>query len=268
MLKVTVAAEGVSIAAATPGALPTLASDTLAGWERYVGATEQRQGRELADGARFFTFDFDREAPGHRAAIAGGALHIEDMESIDARGEAIDVPSAMVHHWRGAVLIPGVTLPDLLARLRSGPPPGMPEDVLAARVLDSGPDRQRLYLRLKRTKFVTVVFDTEHDTRFRRHSARRASSATVATRIVELQDPGTPDERAVAPGDDRGFLRRWRNYWRYEEVQGGVIAECESISLSRGVPSLLRYVAGPLIRSTARESMERTLIALRDGYRR
>jgi len=34
-------------------------------------------------------------------------------------------------------------------------------------------------------------------------------------------------------GDDRGFLWRLNAYWRYEQVAGGVIAECESITLSR-----------------------------------
>lgn len=257
-----------TLAASTPGALPRLASDTLAGWERYVAATAQRHARELADGSRFLAIDFEREAPGHRAAVEGGGILIDDVESRDAAGGEIDVPSALVHHWRGAVLIPGARLADLLVKLQSGPPAAKPEDVLAARVLDTGPDRLTVYLRLQRSKFVTVVYDTEHEIAFRRHGARRASSTSVATKIVELDDPGTPRERAVAAGDDRGFLRRWQAYWRYEEVAGGVIAECESISLSRSVPSLLRYVAGPLIRSTARESMERTLIAVRDGYRR
>jgi hypothetical protein len=65
-------------------------------------------------------------------------------------------------------------------------------------------------------------------------------------------------------GDDRGFLWRLNAYWRYEAVPGGVIAECESVSLSRDVPFGLGLVAGPIIRSTARESMERTLESLRD----
>jgi hypothetical protein len=46
-------------------------------------------------------------------------------------------------------------------------------------------------------------------------------------------------------------------------VAGGVIIECESVSLSRTVPSVVRYIVGPLIDSTARESMTRTLEAVR-----
>jgi hypothetical protein len=45
-----------------------------------------------------------------------------------------------------------------------------------------------------------------------------------------------------------------------------VIAECESLSLSRDVPMLVDYIIGRVIDGTARESMERTLSALRTRY--
>src|SRR5258707_816067 len=96
----------------------------------------------------------------------------------------------------------------------------------------------------------------------------RAASTSVATRIAELADADTPEERELPAADDRGFLWRLNAYWRYEEVPGGVIAECESISLSRDVPAFLRYLVNPLIESTARESMTRTLTALRSQFAR
>ena len=43
-----------------------------------------------------------------------------------------------------------------------------------------------------------------------------------------------------------------------------MIVECESITLSRSIPSLVRWMVKPLIESAARESMERTLTSLRD----
>jgi hypothetical protein len=124
----------------------------------------------------------------------------------------------------------------------------------------------RVFLRVQRTKFVTVVNNTEHTVTFRRHGPTRASSTSTATKIAEVESPNTPRERELKPGDDRGFLWRWNSYWRYEEVAGGVIAECESVSLSRDVPAVVSYVAGPLIRSTARESMERTLATMRTRF--
>ena len=118
-------------------------------------------------------------------------------------------------------------------------------------------------LRLQRQRFVTVVYNTEHTVTFTHFGNTRAASTSTATRIAEVSDPDTPQERELPLGDDRGFLWRLNAYWRYEEVSGGVIAECESISLSRDVPALLRYVVSPVVESTARESMERTLTTLR-----
>ena len=253
---------GATVAAAT------LTPAALAGWTSYIGATERRVERELGVGDRFLALDFGPDAAGKRRAILGGAVLVESANAMDAQDRPIEVPSALVHHWRGAVLIPGVRLDDLLSRLQSGTVVGHPQDVLQSKVLERQSDRLRVFLRVQRTKFVTAVYNTEHTVTFRRLGPTRASSMSTATKIAEVESPGTPQERELRAGNDRGFLWRWNAYWRYEEVPGGVIAECESVSLSRSVPSVLSYIAGPLIRSTARESMERTLVTLQRMPRR
>jgi hypothetical protein len=256
------ALSGATVAAAT------LTPAALAGWGTYVAATERRIARELSAGDRFLAQDFDPQSATNRRALIGGAVLVEPVEATDEQGRSIDVPSALVHHWRGAVFIPGVKLPDLLAKLQDGAPATRQEDVLQSNVLERQPDRMRVFLRVQRTKFVTVVYNTEHTVTFRRYGARRASSASTATKIAEVESPNTPQERELRPGEDRGFLWRWNSYWRYEDVGTGVIAECESVSLSRGVPSVLWYLVGPLIKSTARESMERTLVTMRNRFAR
>jgi hypothetical protein len=82
-------------------------------------------------------------------------------------------------------------------------------------------------------------------------------------RIREVRDAGTPQERLLGDEEDRDFLWRLNAYWRYQDVKGGVIAECESISLSRDVPFGLGVVARPLINRTAEGSMRAALLALR-----
>jgi hypothetical protein len=230
-----------------------------------VSATERRIRAELASGDRFLVLDFGREATNERRALLGGATIARRMETSDLRGRTMSVPSARVHHWRGDVLLPGVRLASVIEALqRDAPPPS--EDVLASRVLDRGPGRMKVYLRLQRQRIVTVVYNTEHEVVFAGHGSRRATSTSTATKIAEVMAPDTTDERELPPGEDRGFLWRLRSHWRYEEVDGGVIAECESLSLSRDVPSVVRYLVNPLIESTARESMERTLLSLRSRF--
>ena len=82
-------------------------------------------------------------------------------------------------------------------------------------------------------------------------------------KIAELTAAGTPQEREKTPDNDSGYLWRLNAYWRYEEVPGGVLIECESVSLSRSVPMLFRPLVNPIANRLARGSLESTLISLR-----
>jgi hypothetical protein len=247
------------------GARP-LRADSLAGWTSYLAATDRRIARELSSAGGFLVSDFAADAAAARQRVLSGAVLTHRMESVDANGRSIPIAGALIHHWRGAILIPGLTLTDLLSSLQRDVPDTGQEDVLRAAVIERAPDMVKVYLKLRRTKFVTVVFNTEHVVHFRHHGATRASSGSVATKIAELADPGTPQERELPAGQDHGYLWRWNAYWRYEQTPRGVIAECESVSLSRDVPSVVRYLVGPMIESTARESMERTLVSMRAHF--
>jgi hypothetical protein len=254
--------------AATPAA-SSLRAETLRGWEAYTAATEARIARELAAAEGFLALDFEATRHEDRRTLLSGAVGVVKRETVGTGGRAVEVLDGMVHHWRGSVFIPGTSLEHILAHIaHPRPEDTVQEDVLASRILDRGPGSLRLYLRLRRSEIVTVVYNTEHDVRYTRHGHRRASSRSVATRIAEVVDPATPHERERTLGDDRGFLWGLNSYWRYEQVGGGVVVECESISLSRTVPSLLRGAVRPLIDQVARGSMERTLLAMRSRFTR
>jgi putative flippase GtrA len=250
-----------------PAAAAQPQPDTVAAWNTYVQSTEQRIAREVSAAGGLLMQDVaparDRTDDARRAGGPG----IVKMATLDATGRAIVVPNAMVHHWRGGVFIPGVTLDEVLARVANPSPRDFEqEDVLDSRVLDRAPGSLRLFLRLQRSQVVTVVYDTEHAVRYTRHGRTRASSSSVATRIAEVTSPGAANERATPIGQDRGFLWRLNSYWRYEQIDGGVIVTCESISLSRAPPSLLAGALRPLIDHIARGSMERTLSAMRGRF--
>ena len=252
-------------AAGTPARAAELHPQTVAAWNAYVASTEQRMAGELSSAERFLVQDFDRDAEAERRAVLDGEIPVEQMRSRGPAGRKIDVPKGAIHHWRGSIFVPGVTLDDVLHGVRSPlRQEDLQEDVIESRVLERDADRVRVFLKLRRKKLVTVHFNTEHEMRYARHGAGRASSRSVATRIAELEEAGTPDEREKPIGVDRGFLWRLNSYWRYEQVAGGVIVECESITLSRSIPSLVRWMVKPLIEGAARESMERTLSSLKD----
>jgi hypothetical protein len=134
---------------------------------------------------------------------------VRNLAGSDHGGEGMQVPSGTIHHWRGAVFIPNVSVETVLAAV-TDPTAGTPhrqEDVLEARVLSRpSPDRLRLFLKLQRRAIVTATYNTEHDVSYRSHGPGRASSRSVATRIAEVENVGGPDERECTPGMDRGFL--------------------------------------------------------------
>jgi hypothetical protein len=54
-------------------------------------------------------------------------------------------------------------------------------------------------------------------------------------------------------------LWRLNTYWRLLERDGGTYLQCESISLSRGIPTGLGWLVGPFVTSIPRESLAFTL---------
>lgn len=236
---------------------------SLAGWTSYVAATERRLALEHRDPGRFLAIDFEKDAAPQRARVLAGTVLVEEVPPATDNGRPVDVPSALVHDWRGTIFIAGVSLDRLLSGLQAAVP--RQDDVLQSAILEHTPDHLIVFLKVRRSKVVTVVYDTEHRVRFERLTATRAASESTATKISEVADPNTPREHELAKDDDHGYLWRWNAYWRYEQVAGGVIAECESVSLSRGLPVMLFFLR-PIVSGTAMESMERTLRAVKEAY--
>ena len=203
-------------------------ADTRNAWERYVAVAESRldAGRPLDARGR----------AGGDIAVAGGSRH---------------VPSGTISDWRGSVFIPGITLDRLLHGLQHPGTPPPQDDVVSSRVLSRDADSLCVAIRLVRRTIVTVSYDTEHHMRFARLSPTVATARSVATRIDQVG------------GGDHGFLWQLHSYWRYEAIDGGVLVDLRSLTLSRSVPALVRPVAAPLVDRIARESMIRTLDALR-----
>lgn len=218
----------VMLAAACPGSVSAAPARTaLDAFQRYVAGVEARLDRTR------------------------GAARSVSHDVLDATGESVAVPAGTISHWRGSVFVRGATLDRLLAGLMHPGTPPPQADVVASRVLARDDRSLRVYIRLVRHVVITATYDTEHEMAFTRHSPTLATARSVTTRIEEVG------------GGDRGFLWRLHSYWRYQQQPGGVLVDLESVTLSRAVPALVRPVAMPLVNQIARESMYRTLDALK-----
>ena len=257
-------ATGVCLLALAPG--PALAAElkpaTVAAFDRYVRVAEARMAAELADERRFLVIDTDTAAARmvRMADLSAGRLSIERLKARDG-GKAIDIPDGLVHHWLGIVFVPGGTAAGAVALLSDYE---RHDDIYRpavqrSAVLSNDGGSIRVFLRFFMKKVLAVTLNTDHDARFTTISPARAYSRIVSTRVQEVADAGTAAERELPVGHDGGYLWRINSYWRFDERDGGVYIQCESISLSRGIPLGLGWIVGPFVTSIPRESLTFTL---------
>lgn len=241
-----------------------LRASTLLAWTAYERQVDARVQAAAADARPFFALDaFGIQ--GWRAAALAGGVAMHRLDRPQPGGAAIPVPDGKIHHWAGAVFVPRKTLDAVLQHLSAyaGRESEHYDDVIASKLIGRDGSSHRVFLKLRRTKIVTVTYNTEHTVEYRRLGPSRATARSVSTKIAELADAGTPREREKPPGNDQGFLWRLNAYWRYEAVDGGVLIECESISLSRDVPAMVRWFVSGMVEGIARESLQKTLAGLR-----
>lgn len=251
---------GVQPIVANVIAVAVLALANFAAADRWVFARK-------ASAAAMLALALGNAAPARAAAlqaetIAAWDTHVAVVEkslTVDRPvppagallGTSTGVPGGTIHEWRGSVRIPDMTVQRLVQALTD---PGLPppqDDVVESRVLTKNGLSLRVYLKLVRHALVTATYETEHDVRFVCVSPGLATSTSVATRIVEVGD------------SDRGFLWRLNSYWRYRQVGPDVEVDVVSLSLSRSVPMLLAPIANPIANRVARESLFKTLDAVR-----
>lgn len=186
------------------------------------------------------------------------------VEQLTPAAEAAP-PRAMLHHWRGTAFVPGATAADFERLMKdfSAYPRHFSPQVLQGRILSpySGaiPDHFSASMRVRQKHAITVVMDTTYDVKFGRVGPRHGYSVSRSTQIAEIRSPGTPSERALSAAEEHGFLWRMNTYWSYEESDGGLYMQLESISLTRAIPTGLGWAVRPYVESVPRESLQFTL---------
>ncbi|NOT26988.1 MAG: hypothetical protein HOP16_12890 [Acidobacteria bacterium] len=242
----------------TPAGSAELQPHTVAAFDRYVKATEARTAAQSA-----FLWVDSLPAAQRQSRIAdlrAGMLLIERLTTLDGRRE-ISIPDGLVHHWVGTVFAPGATVNEAVALLQdyNRHADVYRPAVVQSRVLNRQGERFQVFLRFSMTKVITVVVNSEHDAQFVRDGPDRARSRIYSTRISQVEDAGTPGERELPVGQDGGYMWRLNTYWRFLERDGGTYVQCESISLTRGIPFGFGWMIGPFVTSIPRESLEFTL---------
>jgi len=269
-LRILIALFLVGVTGTSEASAAKLKPKTLQAWETYQQLTEKRISGELAGGGSFLVLDLKKpdERARIRKVVKDGGVNIEKMRTLDA-GKEIDVEAGMIHHWIGQIFIPKMTLRTLRPWLQNyDRHADYFAEVEKSKLLSSDGENRKIYRRLVRKKVITVRYNTEHSVVYRDHSPTRMSSRSIATKIAEIANAGTTTEKERTSDDDSGFMWRLNSYWRFEEVDGGVIVECESISLSRSIPFGFGWIVGSFVESVPQESLNSMLVGIRDGVQK
>ena len=244
---------GLLFLVATPGrgvAEPPAAG--VAAFNSYIATVEAGLTRQHALREGFLVPE-----PANRLPL--GEVIVERMTPADGA----DLPGAMLQDWRGTAFVPGAKVADFERLMKdfSGYPRTYTPEVMQTKVLAQQGDHMQATMRVRQKHVITVVMDTAYDVTFARLDALHGYSISRSTRIAEIEAAGTAKERALGPGEEHGFLWRLNTYWSYEERDGGLYMQIESVSLTRAIPTGLGWAIWPFVESVPRESLEFTLRA-------
>ncbi|MDP8982787.1 MAG: hypothetical protein M3O35_19600 [Acidobacteriota bacterium] len=237
-------------------AAATLTPETERAFDRYVALTEQRLQGDL--NAEHFLWLHSH--PAERAKVRNGEMLILPRKTTD-QGKDIHIPSGLVQDWYGAIFIAGATVPRVRAVMQDYPNYQniyRPE-VTESRLVNHNGNDYDVFLRLFKKHMLTVVLNSTYRVHYGELDERRLSIASKSTRIAEVKDAKKSNTEEEPVGNDNGFLWRLNSYWRFEEADGGVYAECEAISLSRDIPFGLGWMIKTIVERFPKESMVNTL---------
>jgi hypothetical protein len=247
----------------TPGAAARLEVSGLQAFDEYDAKVRARiQGQHGSSETFIAVLDGSQS---HRnqtmSELRSGTVVIESVLDWPK-----PVPGGLLHHWRGTAYVAGARSKDMADLLKdyNGLPRNYGPEVVSSRVLWERAGDASVAIRMKRKKVVTVVLDGIWDVQTQSVDSNRGYSSSRNTHMLEVDAAGSIGEHHVSEGDD-GYLWRLNSYWSFEEVPGGLLIECEAISLTRDIPGGLSWLAGPLVEELPRESLDFTMQATRNA---
>jgi hypothetical protein len=225
----------------------------VAAFNAYINPVESRLARQHQSRNDFLA----RLTAQDEKRLQQGELIIEPITPLTGS----PLPGALLHDWRGTAFVAGAKVADFERLMRdiAAYPQHFSPQVLQARVLMQQGDHLQAMMRVRQKHILTVVMDTSYDITFGRLDEPHGYSISRSTKISEIGSPGTSDEHVLSADEEHGFLWRLNTYWSYEERDGGLYMQIESVSLTRSVPTGLNWVVQPFIEKIPRESLEFTL---------
>jgi hypothetical protein len=175
----------------------------------------------------------------------------------------IGLDGGLVHHWRGAAFVRGITLRqaiDVASNYEAYS--AFYKSIIGSKLIgrDSDNGTYRVLMRLKEGEAgITAVLDVQSLVQYFYPSDRVAYTLSSSDEIREVKNAGRRDERLLPPGRDSGYLWRANTFSFFVESDSGLYLEMETLGLSRRFPPLLGWIIEPIARRLGRKSVERSL---------
>lgn len=241
----------------------TLKLKTIAAFDAYASQVENHQLEPQWHSDHFLRLDSD-------SVLRERVLHGEIAIREGVAENPVDISDGLIHDWIGDVFFPQVDIRQVVEMLENFDKHAATyPEITSSRLLSRTGDTVSGYWRLeKKDQVIPIVLDVIDNAKYEQVAPGKWVSHAYAKNIVEVENAGKANEKKLPAGRGNGFLWRLYAYWSLEIANGGVVAECRTLSLSRGIPIGLGWMIKPLIKSFPRESLTATLSDTRKALHR
>jgi hypothetical protein len=231
----------------------TLEPQTVSQFENYARGVESKLNERWQGKKNFLSIEDDKA--GKQRVLAGDFV-IRQLPS----GQPTGVTDGLIHDWLGAVYIPGASMERVLAVLQNfdNHKKIYPEVADSRTIRRNGNDITG-YWRLERKGIVPVILNVEQEAHYEQIAPGKWICRAYARNITEVDGSLFTRGRKFPVGKGHGYLWRLYAYWSLESYNGGVLAECRTLSLSRDIPDGLAWAVGPYLQKMPQESLTSTL---------
>ncbi len=246
---------------ALPVSAATLKTETLKAWDDYVRTANSCMIARLQPGHPFLWLD---QHPQFFPELHAGNIVVAPIADPNPK----HIPNGLIHHWIGAVFLPGAHLDEVFSVLRDYDDYRnfYPTAVLASKTLrQHGAEDSFSLLMISRAALAKTAFSSREQATYFEVDPHRWYSISYTTRVQEIEDYGEPGQRTLPPDQGHGYVWRLYSIVRYEERDGGVYMEMEAMALSRAIPSAVRWLVEPIVRHLSCDSMLTTLRGTEDA---
>jgi hypothetical protein len=238
----------------------TLQQRTIDEFDRYAQKIEQQLTARWHGSGSFLSIEDDAA---DREKVLAGELLVRPGNP----GNPVEISDGLVHDWFGAVFIPNTNLHKVMDILQNFDRHSqIYPSVVRSRLVERKGSDITGYWRLQRQQgLLTIALDVEQEAHYQEVGPGKWICRAYAKNISEVDHPGSAREKKLPSGHGQGFLWRLYAYWSLEAANGGVLAECRTLSLSRSIPAAVAWAITPFVQSLPRESLAATLRDTRDA---